>query len=299
MHIRDLKQWPPSVGVTSDLSTAIIKDVQLGVESVALSFNDQGQDYNTTIGPFDQHFARWVVFRLWNAIGKTVQDAGELEIMDYSLFESKGIHGNVVFNFTGRPIEDLAAFADGYHKAGRHLAADLASSVYGDYEGYPILFLYRHALELYLKAVVYQGGLLVGVISGKKIDDVPGLFRCHELDKLLRPLESIFKALDWDFAGTDLKSFEDFAQVIKTIQAVDPSSYVFRYPITPKREVYFPPGFIVNVVSFAHHMDAILEFLSDAANGIPEQLREDEQARYKLEQDFAAEQYEFFGAEED
>jgi hypothetical protein len=296
MQIRDLEQWPPSVWVTSgftkltpDLATAIIKDVQLGEKSVALSLNDQGQEYNITIGPFDQHCAMWVVFRLWNAIGKTVQDAGELEILDYSLFESKDIHGNVVFNFSGRPIEDLAAFADGYHKAGQHLAAQLASSVYGDYEGYPILFLYRHALELYLKAIVYQGGLLVGVISGKEIDDVPGLFGCHQLDKLLRPLEAIFKALDWDLEGTALTSFEDFAQVIKTIQGVDPRSYVFRYPITGKRKVYFPPGFILNVVSFARRMDGILEFLSNAANGIPEQLRENEQARYELEQYFGAE----------
>jgi hypothetical protein len=103
--------------------------------------------------------------------------------------------------------------------------------------------------------------------------------------------------LGWDFERTALNSFEDFDRVIKTIQGVDPSSYVFRYPITREREVYFPQGFIVNVVSFARRMDGILEFLSDAANGIPEQLRENEQARHELEQDFAAEQYEFFGAE--
>lgn len=305
MQIRDLEQWPPSVWATTgtttltpDLPTAIIKDVQLKGEYVALSLDDLGQEYKSSIGPFKQHFASWVFLTLKGAIGKTVQDAGTLAVLDPGLFESKDIHGNVVFNFTGRPIEDLAAFADGYHKAGRHPAAHLASSVYCDYEGYPILFLYRHALELYLKAIVYQGALLVGVISEKRID-APRLFRWHELDKLLRPLESIFKALDWDFEGTDLTSFEDFAQVIKTIQGVDPSSYVFRYPVTREGEAYFPQGFIVNVVSFARRMDGILEFLSDAANGIPEQLRADAEAQYELEQEFAAEQYEFFGTEGD
>jgi hypothetical protein len=156
--------------------------------------------------------------------------------------------------------------------------------------------LYRHALELYLKAIVYQGALLVGRISEQRID-TGNLFHNHKLDKLLLPLRSIFKVLGWDFERTALNSFEDFDRVIKTIQGVDPSSYVFRYPITREREVYFPQGFIVNVVSFARRMDGILEFLSDAANGIPEQLRENEQARHELEQDFAAEQYEFFGAE--
>lgn len=205
------------------------------------------------------------------------------------LFESKDIHGNVVFNFTGRPIEDLAAFAEGYHRAGRHLAAHLdASSVYCDYEGYPILFLYRHALELYLKAIIYHGALLVGVISEQRID-TSKLFHQHELNKLLPALRSIFKVLNWDFEGTDLTSFEDFARVIKTIQGVDPKSYVFRYPVTREGEAYFPQPFIVNVVSFARHMDDILEFLDCAATGIPEELRADSEAQYELEQLFGAE----------
>ena len=75
-------------------------------------------------------------------------------------------HGNVVFNFQGSPVGDLSAFAHGYHEAAKVLAERLhAAAGYADYEGYPILFLYRHALELYLKAVVYRGAMLLHLVS--------------------------------------------------------------------------------------------------------------------------------------
>jgi hypothetical protein len=70
----------------------------------------------------------------------------------HRIFLSEHFHGNVVFNFTVRPIRDLTAFALGYREAGQTLAAKMAAARgYADYDGYPILYLYRHALlELYL-----------------------------------------------------------------------------------------------------------------------------------------------------
>jgi len=125
----------------------------------------------------------------------------------------------------------------------------------------------------------------VGTISEQRIG-TKKLFEKHELDKLLPPLESIFKALNWDFEGTDLTSFEDFARVIKTIQDVDPKSYVFRYPVTSKGDAYFSNPFIMNVISFAHRMDVILDYLGVLANGIPEKLRQDAEAKYELDEYF-------------
>lgn len=66
-------------------------------------------------------------------------------------------NGNVVFNFTGNLIRDLGAFARGYQKAGHALAIQFKGNVYADYDGYPVLYLYRHSLELYMKLVVYRG----------------------------------------------------------------------------------------------------------------------------------------------
>jgi len=57
------------------------------------------------------------------------------------IFQPKNLHGNVVLNFRRNPINDLVAFAEGYHHAGKRLAEQLeASPNYADYDGYPILF---------------------------------------------------------------------------------------------------------------------------------------------------------------
>jgi len=65
------------------------------------------------------------------------------------VFQSSDMHGSVVFNFQHRPVGDLSAFAHGYHDAAKRLVAEMQrASGYRDFDGYPILFLYRHALDL-------------------------------------------------------------------------------------------------------------------------------------------------------
>ncbi len=54
----------------------------------------------------------------------------------HHFFASTHLHGNVVFNFTGRPIDDLEAFALGYREAGRTLATQMGvAQGYADYDG--------------------------------------------------------------------------------------------------------------------------------------------------------------------
>src|SRR6266403_3216918 len=89
--------------------------------------------------------------------------------LKHFFFNAPYVHGNVVFNFLGRPVRDLRIFALAYHEAGRKLVAPMVSGTgYRDYDGYPILFLYRHALELYLKALVYRGAQLLGLIADER-----------------------------------------------------------------------------------------------------------------------------------
>ncbi len=57
--------------------------------------------------------------------------------MDRFLNKARG-HGNVVLNIWGRAVDDLSAFARGYHQAGKALVKKLADARgYADYEGYP------------------------------------------------------------------------------------------------------------------------------------------------------------------
>jgi hypothetical protein len=178
-------------------------------------------------------------------------------------------HGNVVFNFRGRAINDLSAFAAGYHEAGKTLVSKMESTAgYRDYEGYPILFLYRHALELYLKAIVYRGAQLLGLISDEKAN-TEKLLTSHKLTRLLPTIEAIFRAVEWewDFELFGLRSFDDFADLIKEIEKIDPQSYCFRYPVNTAGEAALPQHFVVNVVTFGKKMDSVLELLSGAVTG--------------------------------
>jgi hypothetical protein len=206
----------------------------------------------------------------------------------HSFFEPLPTLGNVVFNFRGRAINDLRAFVAGYHEAGKALIDQMLSTAgYRDYEGYPILFLYRHGLELYLKAIVYRGAQLAGVISDKQFD-TEKLWSRHELTPLLPHVESIFKCLgwEWDFEVSGLKSFDDFATLIKAIEGLDPRSYCFRYPVNTKGEAALPKHFIVNVISFGRKMDPVLELLDAAVTGLEEEWQATAEALYNLREFF-------------
>jgi hypothetical protein len=74
---------------------------------------------------------------------------------------------------------------------------------YRDYDGYPIFYLYRHSLELHLKAIVYRGAQLLGLISDEQIDTRSLLTR-HELTRLLPTIQAIFKRMAWDGGVTDM-----------------------------------------------------------------------------------------------
>ena len=87
MQIRDLGHWPPSVWVTTgitrlipDLATARIKSVRVDEECVFLRFEGGDKIYGTALVLNDKHSARCVNSTLQKAIGKTVKDAGDLEV---------------------------------------------------------------------------------------------------------------------------------------------------------------------------------------------------------------------------
>jgi hypothetical protein len=201
-------------------------------------------------------------------------------------FSNQAVLADVVFNFRGRAIDDLSAFAAGYHEAGKTLISKMESAPgYRDYEGYPILFLYRHALELYLKAIVYRGAQLLGLISDEK-PNTEKLLTNHKLIRLLPTIEAIFRAVEWkwDFEVSGLKSFDDFADLIREIEKIDPQSYCFRYPVNTTGEAALSKHFVVNVVNFEKKMDSVLDLLSGAVTGLQERWDDTAEVMYLLQE---------------
>src|SRR5438105_1560197 len=80
-------------------------------------------------------------------------------------FSRERLHGNVVLNFRRFPKGELAAYGRSYHEAGRQLVKRMASTHYRDPDACPIVFLYRHAIELYLKSIIHWGNSLLQLNS--------------------------------------------------------------------------------------------------------------------------------------
>jgi hypothetical protein len=77
---------------------------------------------------------------------------------------------NFVVSFTPNPKGDFGVFAKGYTRAANHLAGLLLEAQrFSDYEAYPVVFLYRQALELSLKHIIYTS---VKLVAFKYLDDV-------------------------------------------------------------------------------------------------------------------------------
>src|SRR6266404_2839264 len=65
------------------------------------------------------------------------------------------MHGSVVLNFTRHAKGDLHIYAHAHQQAASKLVDVFrANPYYSDAEACPIVFLYRHAIELYLKAIL-------------------------------------------------------------------------------------------------------------------------------------------------
>ncbi len=62
---------------------------------------------------------------------------------------------NIVLNWLGEPNEELDVYAHAFHEAARKLFQNFGKLVVPpNVQALPIVFLYRHAFELYLKATI-------------------------------------------------------------------------------------------------------------------------------------------------
>jgi hypothetical protein len=194
------------------------------------------------------------------------------------------IHGNVVLNFMRRPENEFGIYGAAFWRAGRALATSLAKqNGYRDFDACPIVFLYAHALELYMKAVVRRGRSLVS-LAGKKLPIDPRALRRHDLVPLADSLHYIFKHFGWTWK-TDVngvKTFRDFRAVVREIDLLGTA---FRYPLNIKGQPSVSHHFVFNVLAFATKLEAAIRLLDGALTGLEEEWDQQVSAAYELQQD--------------
>lgn len=188
----------------------------------------------------------------------------------HSLFRSDHSYGNIVLNFQHAANSEFSVYAHAFHTAGQALFERMFDkSSYSDLEGCPIIFLYRHALELYLKAIVLHGEAIIQ-LNGKTLITNRSLLQKHSLLPFFPLLKQTFDAVGWtwDLDIEGLRTFEEVEALLRDFETVDIGSYTFRYPVDTKGNPSVPHHFMVHMPTFCKRMDALLESLEAAVMGL-------------------------------
>ena len=126
------------------------------------------------------------------------------------LFVSNPGPHNTVLNWHGSPKEEFYFYARSFRTAARTLVQtlELDSTARSDWDACPVVFLYRHAVELMMKAIITgDGGNFLP--SDAKIDSI---YQTHSIPQLLALIVQITEAVGptESFACEGISSLEDF-----------------------------------------------------------------------------------------
>ena len=186
------------------------------------------------------------------------------EVMAF--FDEQVDHSNFSVAFSRNPRAQFSMYARGYVHSAQVIAGTLiARRSFPDYDAYPVMFLYRQALELYLKGIIYDAALLAAF--ERMSDGDSKLHNCHNLqflfDKAARLLERLFP--------NDPSLHEAMSRlsvVINEFAYIDPVSIAFRYPISRDGDYSAPKGLNCNVASIRDHLGPHLETLDTIEFGL-------------------------------
>lgn len=166
---------------------------------------------------------------------------------------------NFVISFTRNPKGDFGVFAKAYTSAANRLAASLLEAPrFSDYEAYPVAFLYRHAIELSLKQIIYRGSVLAKFRHMDELDE-----KLHNEHDLVRLSQSASKVLSTlfpnDEALANLK--RALTGICEEWSEIDPKSDAYRYPINTKGAPSTKRNQLVNLRDLSSRMSPLLEAL--------------------------------------
>jgi hypothetical protein len=173
---------------------------------------------------------------------------------------------NFIISFTSAPKGDFGVFAKGYTLAANRLSQSLLDALrFSDYEAYPVVFLYGHALELSLKHIIYSS---VQLVAFKYLGDVDrGLQNSHDLIQLSGTVKSLL-ALLFPKDKELCKFITEVTEACHEFSEIDPRSDGYRYPIDSKGRPSTNRHQVVNLRAFAEHMSSVLDDLQTVHFGL-------------------------------
>ncbi|MGH7451463.1 MAG: hypothetical protein ACRENG_08980, partial [bacterium] len=136
---------------------------------------------------------------------------------------------NACLNFL-HSSQELYLYAHGYKQAADILVDHISATKRDqDILVYPIVFLYRHCIELYLKEIITEGNIL--------LDEPKEMPTGHKIDVLWKDCKIILEKLQFDSTKDELEAVDE---IISQFSEKDPLSFAFRYPTDKKGEKLLP-----------------------------------------------------------
>jgi hypothetical protein len=180
-------------------------------------------------------------------------------------------HGNVCVGFQSDILQLMLEYANRYRKAANLLVESINNApFYHDYDGCVIAFLYRHAIELYLKAIVQVNHDI------SLIQDIEIAFpKSHDLEILLSIVKVIViknKALP-TFESHGL-IWDDVEIFIKELNEIDRNSETFRYPIDKKGIATRSKNLVFNIIDFANIVEKISAYFYNLGDYLNQYIKE-------------------------
>lgn len=168
-----------------------------------------------------------------------------------------------------QPQWKFGAYGKAYHQAARQALARLRrkATIEGS-EACPAIFLYRHAVELYLKSVVHVGKI-VFLMSGRQDPPLTGnLLKTHRLDRLISTVSIILKEIGVrpHSIVPGVGMYSDLKKIIHELNEVDELSDAFRYPVDTTGTASVPKGTTLNVERFGMLMDCLLSYVEQCVD---------------------------------
>jgi len=186
-------------------------------------------------------------------------------------------------------IDDSIAYQDGYRRAALHLAEYVCDAGRGqDLLVYPIVYLYRHHIELTLKSIISLACFVVDYTLTEKDLDTLGRHDLAKLWRLTRPLLSPTCELGGSPA-LPIDDLEGIDSYILQLHKHDPDGQRFRYPTaksrgcSAKRLPSLSPDLKhINIRDFAIALEKLADYLDalDMWFGDLVDAKADYQARY-------------------
>lgn len=179
--------------------------------------------------------------------------------------------GDMVFSSDGYWFNACVGYAgDDWHMyiRGYKLAADLLVQYVTDQQRaqdsliYPIVFLYRQAVELCLKCMIWVGSQLQG--------KPPVLLTHHRLLPLWRQCRPIIEEVWPDGPKQVLDAVE---AALDQFDANDPVSTTFRYPVTKEGRPSLSISKCIDIQHFAEVVNRVLGLLDSCACEFSEYLK--------------------------